>query len=317
MRGGAMRRRRLLRYVVVLLLVAAALALSYWVGRQWEQGAAERAAGRGDLAGRFEGRRAIEYRGATYRYRERLTTLLVMGVDRPSGVSAGLGARNGGQADLLLLLVADPDRGRLTPIQLDRDTMATIEVLDVLGRPVGTRTAQLCLAHAFGDGGAQSCEFAARAVGRLLLGVDVDGYLAFDLGAIAAINDAAGGVTVSIEDDFTAFDRAMTRGATLTLVGRQAEAFTRWRMGVGDGTNAARMRRQRAYLVGLTDALRRQAAEDAGAAGAFFDQVKGHLITDLSRGRLINEIDRMARLEQGEIVSPAGVHIVGDDGFME
>ena len=45
---------------------------------------------------------------------------------------------------------------------------------------------------------------------------------AYEIGAIAALNDLLGGVTVTLQDDFTMADPAMQAGATITLTGEQA-----------------------------------------------------------------------------------------------
>ncbi len=75
------------------------------------------------------------------------------------------------------------------------------------------------------------------------------------LDGISVLNDLAGGVTVTLEDDFSAADPAMTKGTTLTLQGEQAEIFVRRRMDIGEGTNEARMARQEEYLAQLSAQL--------------------------------------------------------------
>ena len=85
------------------------------------------------------------------------------------------------------------------------------------------------------------------AAGILLLGESIDFYVAMNMDGISELNDLAGGVTVTLEDDFSSIDPAMTKGTTLTLHGDQAETFVRSRMTVGDGTNASRMERQEAF----------------------------------------------------------------------
>ena len=98
-----------------------------------------------------------------------------MGVDDYAADAGAIsGYRNGGQADYLLLIVINDERKTLTPIQIDRDTMAEISILGVLGNATGTRTTQICLSHGFGDGREQSCLLTQQAVSRLLLGVPVD-----------------------------------------------------------------------------------------------------------------------------------------------
>ena len=56
--------------------------------------------------------------------------------------------------------------------------MTPITILGVLGDRSGVRTAQVSLSHGFGDGGAQSCEFTVDAVSNLLLGTQIDFYIA-------------------------------------------------------------------------------------------------------------------------------------------
>ena len=66
--------------------------------------------------------------------------------------------------------------------------MTPITILGVLGNRSGVRTAQICLAHSFGDGGAQSCELMAEAVSNLLLGSQIDYYIAMSLDGISAVS---------------------------------------------------------------------------------------------------------------------------------
>ena len=72
-----------------------------------------------------------------------------------------------------MLLVIDANEKTITSIQIDRDTMAEITILGVLGNEVGTRKAQICLSHGFGDGKDQSCKLTQDAVSKLLLGAEI------------------------------------------------------------------------------------------------------------------------------------------------
>ena len=305
-----------LRALAALLLFLTLLTSAYIAGRALEQRGA--ATGRGSLEGRFEDDRIIEYRDQRYRYRKQLTNILIMGIDTTAeGTQAGIGYRRGGQADFLLLLVIDHQRQLITPVHIDRDTMAEITVLGVLGNTAGTKTAQICLSHGFGDGQAQSCRFTVEAVSKLLLGVDVDFYAAMNLDSIALLNDALGGVTVTLEDDFSMLDPAMTAGTTLTLSGKQAEYYVRNRMEIGVGTNESRMARQRVYMDQLAGILGERIGQSASFTGELFDLLEPHLQTNMKRGRIINEAWRAHDYERAAIVTPAGEHITGSDGFVE
>ena len=257
-----------------------------------------------------------EVDGVTYRRRTDLTTILVMGIDHDSEVEAE-GSYQGGQADFQRLIVIDSKDKTVRQLKIDRDTMAEVTVLGMLGNPVGTTQMQISLAHGFGDGKEESCGYARDAVSRLLQGENIDFYLAMSLDGISVLNDLAGGVTVTLEDDFSAADPAMTKGATLTLQGDQAEIFVRRRMDIGEGTNEARMVRQEEYLAQLSAQLESRVQQDQQFTAQVYDALQPYLVTDLAKGRLVNEV----WAAKDDTVEPAialeGEHKVAEDGFTE
>lgn len=317
MRQGEKSTRFFAKAVLILSALALILVAAYVVGTRWERRGA--ATQRGSLEGRFEEARVVDYHGTPYRYRKQdLTTVLFMGIDTLSEQPvSGIGFRDGGQSDFLLLMVIDHKQKKITPIHIDRDTMTPIVVLSVLGKEVGTIQAQICLSHGFGDGKAWSCELTMRAVSMMLLGVDVDYYVAMNLDSIPTLNDALGGVTVTLEDDFSMLDPTMTKGATLTLHGKQAEYYVRNRMQIGVGTNEARMVRQRDYMDKLSHVLNEKTRNNADYIGELFDLLEPSIFTNMKRGRMINEVWNDRDYERCDTVSPAGEHIAGDNGFME
>lgn len=304
-----------MRTICILLVMATALLLVYGAGRLLDRQNLKPET-RTAYEPLSQGGSAIEVAGRQYVQRQRVTTILLMGVDQ-DGESQSGGYRNGGQADFLRLLVIDDDAGRVSQLAIDRDTMTPITVLGVLGNRARTRTAQISLSHGFGDGGAQSCELTVEAVSNLLSSVEIDFYMAMSMDGIAALNDAVGGVTVTVQDDFTALDAEMKPGATLTLSGAQAELFVRGRMSIGNGTNAARMERQQQYVSQLIAQLDERVQEDKDFLGTLYDALAPYLTTNLSRGRLINESWAAKDYARAPLVTPAGEHVIGSDGFME
>lgn len=292
-----------------------ALFLLYQGGR-WLETHNAKPETRGDPLQRYAYGDTIEVDGATYRRKTGLSTVLLMGIDRESGAVAGNG-RNGGQADFLRLVVIDSDAGTVSQIGIDRDTMTPVTILGVLGNRSGVRTTQICLAHSFGDGGEQSCELTVEAVSNLLMGVQIDHYVAMNLDGISVLNDWAGGITVTLEDDFSALDPAMTAGKTLTLTGEQAEIYVRSRMSVGVGTNEARMKRQENYISQLTERLNDKFSEGEEEIGALYDALEPYLTTDMSRGRVINMLWDAREYTRTALLEPEGNHENGSDGFME
>lgn len=148
-------------------------------------------------------------------------------------------------------------------------------------------------------------------------GENIDFYLAMSLDGISVLNDLAGGVTVTLEDDFSAADPAMTKGTTLTLQGDQAEIFVRRRMDIGEGTNEARMVRQEEYLAQLSAQLESRVQQDQQFTAQVYDALQPYLVTDLAKGQLVNEV----WAAKDDTVEPAialeGEHKVAEDGFTE
>lgn len=227
-------RRTILLIIVGVLVLSVAVYALYMGGRKLEEAQYEEP--RGDLSERLVTGPTIEYQGKTYAYKSNLLTVLFMGIDREDApnIEVAAGANNGGQADFLTLAVINGANKTVTRLPIDRDTITEVTTLGILGNVSGTRLGQISLSHGFGDGREQSSQLTVEAVERLLHGIDVNFYVAMGMDSIAALNDAVGGVTVPIEDDFSAVDPSMQLGASLRLVGDQAEYYVRRRMDVGD-----------------------------------------------------------------------------------
>ena len=312
------RKRMALFLTLALLLVAGTVLGLYAAGRQAELSTSGEEPVRGDLSGRFKELRTVVYNDQEYQYRSGLTTVLLIGIDRATEASHPTSRyRNGGQSDFILLLVIDHQKKITTPIQIDRDSMAEITILSVLGNPAGTRNLQICLSHSFGDGYEQSCLFTADAVSKHLYGVEIDFFVSMNMAGISVLNEALGGVTVTLEDDFTKLDPTMKAGETLTLHGKQAEYYVRNRLGIGVGTNESRMVRQKAYMSKAGDIINEKIQENVNFIGTLFDALKKDLTTNMSRGRMINEAYASRDYYRADTISPLGEHTIGDDGFVE
>ena len=300
---------------VLLLLAAVVLAALLLVGRVFD-GASRGEQARGDYRMRYAYDTIREFDGVKYRQRKDLTTILLMGVDKRDGEEAD-SSRKGGQADFLRLLVIDSTHRSVSQIQIDRDTMAPIMLLGPLGDELGLAEYQICMAHGFGDGREQSCRYEVEAVSRFLLDVPIDFYMALNLDGISVLNDSVGGVTVTLEDDFSHLDPAMTRGATLRLAGDQAEYYVRRRMDVSDGTNESRMRRQQDYIGKISGMLNQRISADKNFVGTLYDMLSDYLVTDLARGRLINEAWNARHYARSPLREISGTHIIGKNGYVE
>lgn len=299
----------------ILICAIAALCIGKQLDTKWK---AEEP--KGDLSTRFTPTPTIEYKGSSYIPKTHIRTILLLGTDHYSDEEEQENSfQNGGQADFILLLVIDDAEKKITPIQIDRDTMADITVLGVLGNETGTRHAQICLAHGFGDGKERSCLLQRDAVCRLMPGVSIPYYIAMSMDGIATLNDSVGGVTVEIKDDFTALDPSMQVGSTITLKGIQAEYFVRNRMNIGIGTNEARSLRQTEYWKQLIDTVdeKLHSENDTDFIHILLNQLNPYLTTNIKQGKIINEIWNDRNYGREDIIHPQGSYRYGEDGFVE
>ena len=149
--------------------------------------------------------------GVRYYPRQDIVVVLLMGIDR-EGVITGEDTDRGHTADMIGLLIFDEKAEESQLLLLNRDTMVMMSGLDDLGRENGRYYSQLALSHAYGTGREDSCENVRNTVSDLLYGITIDHYVSMNMGGIAVLNDAVGGVTVQVVDDFSAIDPSIGMG---------------------------------------------------------------------------------------------------------
>lgn len=265
----------------------------------------------GSMEGRFDSKIVIEQDDAIYHYREmEISNYLLIGVDNEDDTS-------GGQADFLVLLSVDRRNRTITPIMIDRDTIAMVTTYGVFGNRSGEKEMQICLAQAFHSRNATGSANTVSTLSRLLYGVPIEHYIAVDIEGITLLNDAIGGVEVVLEDDFSALDPEMVQGASIRLEGKQAELFVRSRMHVADGTNAARMKRQQMYLESLLSKLfvSSDGQDDLFEKG--LEKLDGHYETDMADSTILSTLQKYDDYEWKAFMVFPGEYRVGADGFTE
>ena len=259
--------------------------------------------------------KTIERDGQKYFPRQDITVVLVLGIDRFGPVEASGSYQNRGAADMDILLVFDETNKQINVLHLNRDTMLNMPVLGIGGKQAGSWYGQLALAHTYGSGLADSAENSRQAISDFLYGLKIDYYVAMNMDAITILNDAVGGVTVNVTEDFSAVDPTIRMGK-MHLTGEQAINFVRTRKDVGDQLNLSRIERHKEYLQGFSGAFRAMQEADPGFILTVYEQVIPYLVTDLSANAVSGMMDRYADYEINEIISPQGENRVGEE-YME
>lgn len=258
--------------------------------------------------------KTITRNGKEYFPRQDVTVMMVLGIDQYGPVESSNYYRNQGSADSIMLLVFDESNEDCTVLYLNRDTMLTMDVLGVRGEYAGTTYGQLALAHTYGTGLEDSCVNMKNTLMNYIHGMTIDYYVAMKMDAIPILNDAVGGVTVNVKDDFSAVNPTITMGE-LTLQGDQVIDYVRTRKDVGDQKNVTRMERQKDYVNGFLKKLMEKEQTDVEFALRLYEQVAPYIVTDCSSTTLSGMLDRYTEFELKEVVTPEGDNVIGEEYY--
>lgn len=275
----------ILLLLVVLFLALKVLGENAMLGRKDEE-VEVTAPEQEDIILEDEGE-TITYKGETYLYNENVTAVLCMGIDREDieGNVSTIG--QSGQADMLMLAILDTENGNVNLWNISRDSMTDVDIYNVDGDYIRTENLQACLAYAYGDGQKTSCENTVRAVSRLLYGMPIQSYAAIDLDAIRPLNDAVGGVEVTIHEE-DILPARFKPGTTVLLQGDDVEAYVRSRRTEQPDepidTNNNRMARQRQYMMNFIQKALQMTKEDLTTPVKLFNiaMEDDHMVTNLN-----------------------------------
>ena len=226
----------------------------------------------------------VRYGGKVYQYKDNLLTILCMGIDSRDGIDKVKTPGAGGQADCVILAVLDDKAKKIQLINVSRDAMVPIELYDMYGSFVRKERAQITLQYAYGNGRERSCELMEQVVSDLFYGIPIHGYCALAMSTIADLNDAIGGVTVTVPDELAAFVPSFTAGETITLQGQQAVDFVHSRnvYATEMGSNNRRIARQKMFVKGFVDQAKKRIKEDLTLPAKLYQLVEKQMVTSIS-----------------------------------
>lgn len=249
----------------------------------------------------------VSFQGKTYRRNTYIKAILGLGIDRNGTLEESQVAGSGGQSDSIVLIAQDTVHDTVKLLMIPRDTMTDIVLTDLTGDELGWDKQHLTLAYAYGDGREKSLDYSERAVSRMFGGFPLDGGLAIDMDALPVINDAVGGVEVLIDDeDLAARDPEFHVGERIRLKGKQAETFLRYRNIEKSLTALKRQERQKQYIEGFTEAIKKKAGEKQGFVAGLYDETQPYLVTDLKKDQVLDMLLTFVKSGQG----------IGDDDMV-
>ena len=305
--------KKTVKSVVIALLVIAVfagflVALKYWEEHSSSEQPVDNASSASD-------RPEIYVDGKKYVLKDQVESILFIGIDSYEKPSTNSYV-NGQQADLLMLLVLDHQNKTYTSLQINRDTMASFQMLGVTGENGGMTTAQIALSHAYGTGQNDSSRNTTKAVSNLLFNTEIPHFATIRMSAIATLNDAVGGVTVELLDDFDMLNSSFVKGETVTLNGEQATAYVQYRGQLEDSTNISRMARQRQYMTAWLSALKTTLEMDKNFIANTSLKIADDFISDMTVEKLDELADCFLTYTSCGILEIAGESVKGDE-YME
>lgn len=255
----------------------------------------------------------VSYNGKKYRYNTSVKTYLFLGIDEEGTVAESTGGFSGGQSDAMFLLVTDADNEKISVISINRNTMATVDVYDLLDNPIRQETMQICLQHAYGDGGRNSCLRAADAVSRLFYNIPINGYVSLNMDGIPILNDAVGGVTVEVMDDLKnqSLGVSLKAGETVTLNGNEAYVYIRSRDINEFDSATRRLERQEQYLWKLFTQIQDKALTSKRSILEIHDKVEDYLVASIDFVKLAEDVSAYEFNEE-QMYSLPGETVMGE-----
>ena len=301
MKKGLSGRRLVLSVVALVVVIAAIVGTIMWVERNEEKKQAELLAQEAAQMSRslWTDENTICLDEETFGFDHRIETFLFVGTDLSGGQQIGSSdLRRQPMADFILLMVLDHTKNSIGYLQIDRNTVTEVTGLDEHGEVTGIRPLQICTAHWYGGTQEMAAENLVKAVRKYLGDLEnIDGYYVISMRDIEKLNNAVGGVDITLDEDLTDADPAFTKGATVHLTDEQADHYLRARMELADDSNAARMGRQRNYMTGLFSSVRARCLEDAQFAITLWNTLRSAAFTNMNG----NDFSRIAqKLMKGE-----------------
>lgn len=255
--------------------------------------------------------REIEHEGERYAPNDAIVTYLLIGVDSDAATPSSSEQRNHGLASFIALFAFDIRQKSCTVVHINQDTVAQIRVLDANGKVIDNRTAQIALSHSYGSRAEDSALNTVAAVSELLHSVPITYYISLTMDGLAAMNDAVGGVSILVEDDFSSVDVSLRQGERIMLSGEQAVTFLRSHAEMKDDS-LSQMARQQQYMKALYAALSGGIKKNPSLIRDIYEGLVSNMTTNCSIYSLLTFGDRVRDYSLVDVISLTGETAVQD-----
>ena len=282
--------------VSVVVVVVVIITLTAYIRSRETFTTEEKAGSNGNVELRYKD---VNYNGSKYRYNNRITTILLAGLDSEGALETYPKYSQAPRADSNTLIVIDTQNKKLTMIGLDRNTITEYKKYGPDGKDFGYFNDFLCLAYTCGDGGQVSCENLREAVSKLLYDIPVNRYIIANRSTLEGFAELVGPVEVEVPNDDLAPD--FMAGTTVTIDKDNIEKFVRYRDTGKDFTNEGRMERQKAYLTAAANQLMKTLTENPQESWEKIGSMNSYIQTDITKSQYLDIINDLEKVDFGEV----------------
>lgn len=303
---------------IIIMLVVLVLVLIIVVAIAWNKNEKtptvdnEPSTSSDDLEKWQEG--VISYNGKEYIYNQNINTYLIMGIDKEGKVETAEDYQSGGQSDAMFLLVTNSVDKTMSVVSINRNTMTRIDTYYTNGINAGYVTAQICVQHGFGDGRQLSCTRTVDAVSYLFYNLPITGYLSMRMDAISIMNDAIGGVELTVlqDIDYPSKGVSLKEGETKVLNGAEAYCYLRGREQSEFDSATDRLRRQEQYIGAFSEQVSAYTKGSTSKMLSLYESIEDYVVTNIDFADLASELSQY-EYDDSRMYTIPGETVMGEE----
>ena len=266
---------------------------------------------------------AVKYKGGIYHYNKDILTFLVMGIDKMQPVNRKPNPkadfREGGQADALFLVSANPHTKEIFVVAINRNALAPVEVYDKYGNYITTQMEPVSLQHGFGTGLEDSCERQVKCVSEMFYKLPIAGYAAINMGIFIPLNDAIGGVELPLLHKVPDGSWRLNQqpGTMVHLMGQDALDYVHERDADKFASANERLERQKQYITAFIPKAVSAVKQDIGLVTRLYDIANRYMVTDIDLSKAVFLAGEMLgyTFNTEAMYSLQGEMVLDEDGF--
>jgi len=306
-------KRKKILFSILIIMIGFLIVFAVVIGRNYKQG--KETISKNLLEQENGAYETISYQGREYTYKENLVNILCMGIDKEEKMNVRNDADNSvGQADAIFLMSLDLEKNEIRLITLPRDTMVMLELYHASGVYLGSYPGQIALQYAYGDGMYQSADLMMKQVSNLFHNIPINAYAAINVYTLWNLNEAVGGVDMTMDEDYTMFHPELKKGETVHLTGNLMENYIRGRDKMERGSAYSRNHRLKQYMLAFFEAAKKELRTDITLPFRCLDALKENMVTNVTKDEivyLVSEVLGCSFLEENIYTIP-GEQILGE-----